>query len=174
MQNFVDRKRGFTLIELLVVVAIIGLLSAVVLGSLQDARNKANDKALLSSAIQLRNALELYRADHNGLYPGEPGIFAYYQGERPDGVYTVNSDGGTDLVTLLSPYLKGKIVDPIYPDSYFAYLHMTTVRCVGQTNAPRYILLFQPKESLGLPNYEYDWGSSWELGTDFRCLSAPE
>lgn len=53
-------KNGFTLIELLVVIAIIGILSAVVLASLNTARTKARDAARKSDLHTLQVALEMY------------------------------------------------------------------------------------------------------------------
>lgn len=61
-------KRGFTLIELLVVISIIGILSAVVLSSLNTARGRARDAARLSDMHQIQTALELYFNNHN-TYP---------------------------------------------------------------------------------------------------------
>ena len=52
-------NKGFTLIELLVVVAIIGLLSSIVLASLNSARNKAKDAAIKEGVFQLVNLLAL-------------------------------------------------------------------------------------------------------------------
>lgn len=52
-------ERGFTLIELLVVVAIIGMLSSVVLSSLNNARVKSRDARRLADLKQLQTALEL-------------------------------------------------------------------------------------------------------------------
>lgn len=52
-------QRGFTLIELLVVIAIIGLLSAVVLASLNQARLRSRDAAAQTQLRELAKLFEL-------------------------------------------------------------------------------------------------------------------
>lgn len=68
------RVRGFTLIELLVVIAIIGLLSSIVLASLNTARNKGYDAARESNLREVQKAIESYYTD-NGTYPAANGSY---------------------------------------------------------------------------------------------------
>ena len=66
-------NKGFTLVELLIVIAIIGVLSSVVLSSLNISRNKANDAKRIASIKQLQTALETYYND-NGQYPSSADV----------------------------------------------------------------------------------------------------
>lgn len=64
------KNKGFTLIELLVVIAIIGLLSTIVLVSLNSARNKAKDARIEADVSQVRTTAELYSSNNSNSYTG--------------------------------------------------------------------------------------------------------
>ncbi len=61
-----NKNKGFTLIELLVVIAIIGILSSVVLASLNTARNKGNDAAIKNNLANMRPQAEMYYDTNSG------------------------------------------------------------------------------------------------------------
>ena len=60
-------KRGFTLIELLVVIAIIGILSSIVLASLNTARQKGTIAAIKGNMAGIRTSAEIFY-DNNTSY----------------------------------------------------------------------------------------------------------
>ncbi len=68
-----NRSKGFTLIELLVVIAIIGVLSAVVLASLNTARTRGNNAAVQSNLAGILSQAEIYYGNNTNSY----GTFAW-------------------------------------------------------------------------------------------------
>ena len=63
-----SRRSGFTLIELLVVIAIIGVLSAVVLASLNTARSKGSDAAIQSDLQAIKTQAEVFYGETGNSY----------------------------------------------------------------------------------------------------------
>ncbi|MFZ3020432.1 MAG: type II secretion system protein [Minisyncoccia bacterium] len=68
-------ERGFTLIELLVVIAIIGILSSIVLASLNTARGKGANAAIKGNLANMRAQAELY-FDTNSNYGAQVNVAA--------------------------------------------------------------------------------------------------
>lgn len=67
-KKFLDYLKGFTLIELLVVIAIIGVLSAVVLGSVNSAKTKAVDAGIKQNLINIRSQAQIFYDTNGGYY----------------------------------------------------------------------------------------------------------
>lgn len=65
----IQRQRGFTLVELLIVVIILAILAAIVIPQFSSATGDAQEAALDANLTGLRNAVELYKAQHT-TYPG--------------------------------------------------------------------------------------------------------
>ena len=67
-------KKAFTLIELLVVIAIIGLLAAMAMVSLGNARLKARDARRVADVSQMQLAVKMYYVDNYG-YPNAGNVW---------------------------------------------------------------------------------------------------
>ena len=110
-------KRGFTLIELLVVISIIGLLSSVVLSSLDSARAKSRDARRLEQIHQLQVAFNMYASDNGGNFPAAGGCIGLSDGSTCWNGYTHNSGGSgyggsTALMSAIAPYMPSPPADP--------------------------------------------------------------
>lgn len=63
------KKQAFTLVELLVVIAVIGLLLAISLPSLQRAKEQARQVYCKNNLRQMATAANVYSVNHNGYFP---------------------------------------------------------------------------------------------------------
>jgi prepilin-type N-terminal cleavage/methylation domain-containing protein len=69
-------KRAFSLVELVIVVVIIGIIAAIAVPRISRGAKGAGDSALRGSLASLRNAIDMYAAEHGGAFPGADGTEA--------------------------------------------------------------------------------------------------
>jgi general secretion pathway protein G len=94
------RTAGFTLVELLIVVIILGILAAVVIPQFNGASAEAKESALSASLATVRQAISLYRVQHNEVYPGQGGWTEFVT------QLTTSTDAAGAAGTKYGPYLR--------------------------------------------------------------------
>ena len=101
------RKRiaqGFTLVEILIVVVILGILAAIVIPQFTSASEGAKESNLETQLQTIRSQLELYKIQHNDIYPTVPQMFLNL---------TESTDAaGATTGTLFGPYLQKDPANP--------------------------------------------------------------
>lgn len=97
---------GFSLIELVIVVVIIGIIGAIAIPRMSRGAAGAADSALVGDLSVLRNAVDLYAAEHGGTFPGQSTIAAQLTGlTKPDGSVAGSGQGKADGF-IFGPYLR--------------------------------------------------------------------
>lgn len=62
-------RRAFSLIELVIVVVILGIIGAIAIPRMSRGAEGAADSSLVADLAVLRNAIDLFQAEHGGVYP---------------------------------------------------------------------------------------------------------
>ncbi len=142
----IKNTKGFTLIELLVVIAIIGLLSSVVLASLNSARDKARTARAQADLNQIHLAIEMLY-DDTGLHPNKLSLSPcvqnpeVYLNKPAAGIQA--TDGG--FPGWNGPYMSKVPLDPWGTNYYFDpdyHCGPKTLGCKGISQVVRAILSF--------------------------------
>lgn len=97
--------RGFSLVELVIVVVIIGVIAAIAVPRISRGAKGAGDASLRGSLTGLRNAIDMYAAEHGGTFPSGANQAAIEDKllKTTDAAGNVGTTAGTHIY---GPYLR--------------------------------------------------------------------
>ena len=106
--NIKKQTRAFSLVELVIVVVIIGVIAAIAVPRISRGAKGAADSALRGDLSAMRNAIDLYSAEHNGTFP----TVAKFMEQ----LTTYTDDAGLDVAVpdathIYGPYLR--VIPPL-------------------------------------------------------------
>jgi len=101
----VRARNGFSLLELVVVIVIIGLIAAIAIPRFSRGAAGAAEKSLAADLSVLRNAIDLFAAEHGGKYPTLSKI-ADQLTKYSDSSHTSNPVDARDGTHPYGPYVR--------------------------------------------------------------------
>jgi prepilin-type N-terminal cleavage/methylation domain-containing protein len=97
------KRVGFSLVELVIVIVIIGIIAAIAVPRISRGAKGASDSALRANLTALRNAIDLYAAEHAGSFPD----VAKFKEQLTTYTNATGADVATkDPTHIFGPYLK--------------------------------------------------------------------
>jgi general secretion pathway protein G len=106
MGDIARRKKAFSLVELVIVLVIIGIIAAIAIPRLTRGATNASATAVAADLAVLRNAIELYRAEHEGEFPTVADFASQLTqfSNIAGNAFSVTPNTGTGII--YGPYLK--------------------------------------------------------------------
>lgn len=119
-------KRGFSLVELVIVVVIIGVIAAIAVPRISRGAKGAGESAVRGSLQAIRNAIDMYAAEHSGTLPGADGLEATLIDQLTK-VTNASGTPGSGAGFIYGPYLrKGFPMAQVGPNPIATKVLMTT------------------------------------------------
>ena len=100
------RIRGFSLVELVIVIVIIGVIAAIAVPRVSRSADGAVEAALIADLRTLRGAIELFAAEHGGLYPSITPSTVFEDQMTTYSDYAGNTNATKSTVFIYGPYLS--------------------------------------------------------------------
>lgn len=160
----IETRRGFTLIELLVVIAIIGILSAVVLASLNSARAKGLDARIKSDMSSIQLALQLFYDSTKRMPVNQTPGYGFCNNQ---------ANFLSDVVT--AGYIPKSIQTPVASGIYYCYYDYGSGNTIGGILVTN--LQAAAPSTTGAPNTcrPFGAGTNWcdTSSNTYYCLCSP-
>ena len=125
-------RKAFSLVELVIVVVIIGVIAAIAVPRISRGAKGAGESALRGSLASLRNAIDMYAAEHGGAFPAAgDGLEATLLRQLTEKTDASGAAGGT-----FGPYLRrGFPPCPVGPRNGDSGVQLTNVSPLAVSEA---------------------------------------
>jgi prepilin-type N-terminal cleavage/methylation domain-containing protein len=153
------RTKAFTLVELLVVVGIIGLLVAILVPTLQQARELANRAVCKGNLKSIANAISIYKTQYDNSWPWMEANSAAVTWEAATGSGTLQTQHPTPTTDRSITSLMFLLVREDQNPGLFS--------CPSDTNAKTDSDIYH--DANGVEVYDFDFSSAAKVSYSWQC-----